>query len=270
MPTLRIALAFLAVLAAWIVFLPRQPTLLSPAPTATQEEIAPSAPNPPEATPPAASRSEPGRMERSAPVREVIPSPLAGGGDLVRMPPAASGAAVPIIADRAPTPTPGASNAPAEAGSATTPDASAPVATPDEATVAAIVPSEPQPDFRRFSQPIAVDSGTIQAGQTTLRVEGVEPIAPDARCSDGARSWPCGVRARTAFRAWLRGRSLLCSVPADAGDDVTVPCLLGEEDVGQWLVSNGWAAAAPGSRYADAQTQAKEARRGIWEFEIAN
>ena len=31
----------------------------------------------------------------------------------------------------------------------------------------------------------------------------------------GRDTWPCGVRARTAFRLWLRGRALACDVPPE-------------------------------------------------------
>jgi len=132
-------------------------------------------------------------------------------------------------------------------------------------------PAEPKvetADTRRYPFPIAIDSGTIRSGENTIHIAGVEPIAPDARCADGPRSWPCGVRARTEFRAWLRGRTLSCE-PADAGaPEAPTACRLGEEDVGEWLVRNGWANAEPGSRYAASADQARKAGRGIWQFEI--
>lgn len=255
MQRLRIAVAFVALLAAWIVFLPREPTLLTPAPFVEEAEISP------EAASPVGAETSPDTavtVERAPAVRAIVPSPLAGGGDLRRLPPAQSGAATPITSE---------TKAPSPADAAGEP----PPAPQTGETVAGAAPetaAPAQPEYRRFSQPIAIDSGTIQVGRTTLRIAGVEPIEPEARCISGDRSLPCGVRARTAVRGWLRGRSLLCPVPPEAGDDLTVPCLLGEEDVGEWLVVNGWAAAAPDSRYVEAEATAKQARRGIWEYDI--
>lgn len=126
------------------------------------------------------------------------------------------------------------------------------------------------PEREVFNRPVAVDAGTMKAGRTTLRVAGIDPISPEARCADGPQTWPCGIRARTAFRSWLRGRSVLCSVPADQRGqaDLTVSCAVGEADIGEWLVANGWAAAASGSRYADLGDAAKAERRGVWAYEI--
>lgn len=130
--------------------------------------------------------------------------------------------------------------------------------------------SSTQPKLEMFNRPVAVDAGTMKAGRTTLRVADVEPISPDTRCSDGPQTWPCGVRARTAFRSWLRGRSVMCSVPPDAqgSDDLTVSCLAGEADIGEWLVGNGWAAASSGGRYAELGESAKNQRKGIWAFDL--
>ena len=39
---------------------------------------------------------------------------------------------------------------------------------------------------------------------------------------------------------------------------------LGKQDAGAWLVSNGWARAAPSGPYAQAEAEAREAGRGIF------
>ena len=39
---------------------------------------------------------------------------------------------------------------------------------------------------------------------------------------------------------------------------------MGEEDVGEWIVANGWAEAEPGSRYVEAQERARADGRDIW------
>ena len=89
-------------------------------------------------------------------------------------------------------------------------------------------------------------------------------IAADEQCRTGGRTWPCGVNARTAFRLFLRGRALACDIPPKAGDDIVASCRLGKQDVGAWLVINGWARAAPGGPYAEAQQSAESRKKGIF------
>ncbi|MGT2466634.1 thermonuclease family protein [Mesorhizobium atlanticum] len=100
----------------------------------------------------------------------------------------------------------------------------------------------------------------------TVAISGTIDIDPHRTCTfDKAVAWPCGQRARAAFNAWLRGRALRCFLPPD--DDrfaIAAPCALGKQDVGAWLVSNGWAMAAPNGIYGKAEAVAREARMGIF------
>jgi endonuclease YncB( thermonuclease family) len=64
---------------------------------------------------------------------------------------------------------------------------------------------------------------------------------------------------------WLRGRALSCDVPAEPERRlITVECRLGAQDVGAWLVSNGWARASKGSRYEPAEAIARHSGMGIF------
>lgn len=121
--------------------------------------------------------------------------------------------------------------------------------------------------LRLLAQPVAVDAGTIAIGAGVIALPGLK--APDLarRCSSGSIDWPCGVRARTELRAYLRGRSIRCAVPEDFGatnETVTTGCTLGGGDIGEWLVRNGWAEAEAGGPYAEAEAEAKRERRGLW------
>ena len=77
-------------------------------------------------------------------------------------------------------------------------------------------------------------------------------------------SWPCGVRARTAFRLWLRGRALVCQLPDEEQAVTSARCRLGKQDAGAWLVANGWARAAPDGPYVQAEEKARAAKMGIF------
>ncbi|RIX99199.1 hypothetical protein D3218_15630 [Aureimonas flava] len=256
MQSLRIALGLLALVGLVFLILPSEPTLLAGR-SAAPPSLAEAADGmPPTATAP---RVEP---PPAAPVRTIGPTP-APTTALTRLPPVASGAATPPRADE-PEPEPAAGAAVAAATDTADDEAAT--------SEAAAAPDPDKPAFRLFARPIAVDAGTLKAGEFTLRVAGVQPVARSARCTDGAQAWPCATRARTALRGWLRGRSVLCAVtPAEAqAIEITAPCLLGEEDVGDWVVRNGWARAASGSRYEAAESEAREARRGVWAYGFAD
>ena len=45
---------------------------------------------------------------------------------------------------------------------------------------------------------------------------------------------------------------------------IVVRCRFGKQDVGAWLVSNGWARAAEGGPYRLAEIKAREAQMGIF------
>jgi endonuclease YncB( thermonuclease family) len=113
-------------------------------------------------------------------------------------------------------------------------------------------------------RPVATGSARFEAMGRSVAVAGTENVVPDERCTYEGTEWGCGIRARTAFRYFIRGRALNCTLPPDAEKDVVADCRIGSQDVGAWLVTNGWARAAPGGPYAEAEKQAREARRGIF------
>lgn len=125
-------------------------------------------------------------------------------------------------------------------------------------------PGEPRPTL--LFQPVASAAGRIEVAGHVVELEGVEVLDAAAQCtgSDG-RPWPCGTVARAAFRAWLRGRAVECTVAPTPGEKPVVSaCRLGRQDAGAWLVANGFAAALPDGAYAQAGAEAKAARRGIF------
>ncbi|RWD32295.1 MAG: thermonuclease family protein [Mesorhizobium sp.] len=129
-------------------------------------------------------------------------------------------------------------------------------------------PKTPMPDDwreTRLYRPIATSSATFEAMGRTVAISGTLGIDPDRSCSFHEAAWPCGQRARAAFNAWLRGRALKCLVPPDVDRfTIAAPCKLGRQDVGAWLVSNGWAMALPGGIYGKAEASARNAEMGIF------
>lgn len=130
------------------------------------------------------------------------------------------------------------------------------------------LPKTPMPqDWREtlLFRPVATSSAVFEAMGRTVAISGTIDIDPGRTCTFDNTAWPCGQRARAAFNAWLRGRALKCLLPPDADRfAIAAPCALGKQDVGAWLVSNGWAMAAPIGIYGKAEAVARDARMGIF------
>ena len=117
----------------------------------------------------------------------------------------------------------------------------------------------------KLFQPVATAAGLIESKGYAVAVSGIDAVKADETCSDEGKSWACGARARTAFRAFLRGRTVVCTVPPEGGrDTISAECRVGKQDIGQWLVENGWARAAQGGPYVEAENKARTAKKGIF------
>ncbi|WP_348642362.1 thermonuclease family protein [Mesorhizobium sp. B2-3-11] len=132
----------------------------------------------------------------------------------------------------------------------------------------AVPPKPKMPDDwngTKLFQPVAPAAGLIEAKGYSVAVSGIDVVGQDETCTTDGKSWPCGVRARTAFRAFLRGRAVVCTVPPEGGRArIAAECRIGKQDVGQWLVENGWARAAKGGPYVEAGDKAQSAKKGIF------
>ncbi|HEY6633381.1 MAG TPA: thermonuclease family protein [Rhizobiaceae bacterium] len=134
------------------------------------------------------------------------------------------------------------------------------------------LPPPPPPEFRNpwagkpLFRPVALESGVFESGGHTIAIEGVKSVPVDESCTFEDVSWPCGVRARAAFRLWLRGRALVCQIPEAEQDKqvMRARCRLAKQDVGAWLVANGWALAAPDGPYVQDGERARAAKAGIF------
>jgi endonuclease YncB( thermonuclease family) len=128
-------------------------------------------------------------------------------------------------------------------------------------------PPEP-PRWWRFTLPTTTDSATFEKDGKTIRVSGVAPPSVDEICPDGnGGDWPCGRTALTNLRKFLHGRAVECYFPfVDGAADITAPCRVGETDIGDWLLAQGWAMPddLATDAYRSAALAARCAGRGIW------
>jgi endonuclease YncB( thermonuclease family) len=117
----------------------------------------------------------------------------------------------------------------------------------------------------RIFRPVATAAGRIQAAGYTVAISGIAVTEPDKTCDgeDGG-TWPCGMLARTAFRNFLRLRAIECTLPSGPPTGtVTADCMVGKQDIGAWLVTQGWALAAESGPYTKAQEAAKSQHLGL-------
>lgn len=120
----------------------------------------------------------------------------------------------------------------------------------------------PVPKGTLLYRPVAPAAGEIEADGYTIRLAGIKVMPADRFCSDEAgKRWPCGAMARTAFRAWMRGRAASCDVPPKP-TEIATHCTLDGEDMALWLVRNGWAEST--GQYGDAEAEARRAKRGMF------
>ncbi len=117
---------------------------------------------------------------------------------------------------------------------------------------------------------IVRDGHTLTVDGVRYHLDGVDTPEPDQVCLDQAGdTWACGIDARDKLKAFIGDRKVEC---ADLGPGAPAAgrmarCQAGGEDLGQWLVREGWALTLEPSakgRYLDLQVQARAERRGIW------
>jgi endonuclease YncB( thermonuclease family) len=139
--------------------------------------------------------------------------------------------------------------------------------------LASPTPPAPPPDpdslpkrWRLVHKPVATSAGILDIDGVTIVLPGLDTVPTNENCTDAnGASWPCGMGARTAFRAYLRGRALNCRLPDQRPDDAILgECLLQGDDPAAWLVKNGWARAKADGPYVSLQSEAVAARRGIF------
>ncbi|ODT08905.1 MAG: hypothetical protein ABS58_00040 [Mesorhizobium sp. SCN 65-20] len=132
----------------------------------------------------------------------------------------------------------------------------------------ALPPSRSMPEDWKGTtlfHPVASAAGVIEGNGFNVAIAGVKPLDAGESCTSDGQEWNCGARARTAFRGFLRGRSVVCDVPPETERGVIVAkCRIGKQDVGEWLVANGWARADDAGPYAEAGKRAEADKKGIF------
>ena len=129
---------------------------------------------------------------------------------------------------------------------------------------------------------VVVDGGNLRAGKEVFRLARITALALDDTCaSPEGGDWPCGMAARTALRRLIRGRAVTCRRagapsgaeqqgaepgPQESGSKPSYLCEVGKQDLGEWMLQQGWAAPAQDddAKGRALTAAAKKAGRGQW------
>jgi endonuclease YncB( thermonuclease family) len=127
---------------------------------------------------------------------------------------------------------------------------------------------KPNPTTKTYYRVTVPDSGTLEAGELVIKLDGIVARPADAQCQDEkGKSWPCGAEARAALRRMIRARAVVCALPETAEQkSFTTRCAVSGTDLSTWMVRQGWAKPndPPEPALADAASAAKSEHIGIW------
>jgi endonuclease YncB( thermonuclease family) len=114
-----------------------------------------------------------------------------------------------------------------------------------------------------------VDGDTLRVGDLRIRLHGID--APEATQSCNAAAggtWACGTQATYALRQLISKQDISCQpMTLDRYGRTLARCFVGELDIQAEMVRLGlaWAFIKYSSDYVTEETQAKIAKRGIWQ-----
>ncbi len=112
------------------------------------------------------------------------------------------------------------------------------------------------------------DGGTLEAGGNVITLAGIAARGAEDSCEDElGKAWNCGAAARTAMTRLIRGRAVTCTLPPGGeAKAFAAACSVGDTDLAEWMVSQGWAEPSEpaGLAMKGAANAARAQRLGIW------
>jgi endonuclease YncB( thermonuclease family) len=109
-----------------------------------------------------------------------------------------------------------------------------------------------------------IDGDSLRRNNTEIRLAGID--APEYRqaCKDETGTdWPCGREAMRALRQMIDGGDVACEIhDTDRYERLVAVCTAGDVELNERMVRKGWAVSFGG--YASVETEARNAKRGIW------
>lgn len=117
-----------------------------------------------------------------------------------------------------------------------------------------------------------IDGDTLQIQGARIRLHGIDAPETKQSCkNEQLEPWPCGQLATNALREKINTKKIRCkSDKTDRYKRRIAICYLGDTNLNQWLVLNGWALAyRKYSRdYIESEDVARSNSSGVWSGEF--
>jgi endonuclease YncB( thermonuclease family) len=112
-----------------------------------------------------------------------------------------------------------------------------------------------------------IDGDTLAIHGRLIRLYGIDAPETAQTCSVNNRRYRCGEEAARALSEFIGERQVACDKrELDSDGRIVAVCHVGGEDMGAWMVLQGWALAhsQPSREYFDEELAARANKRGIW------
>ncbi|WP_018996192.1 thermonuclease family protein [Hirschia maritima] len=115
------------------------------------------------------------------------------------------------------------------------------------------------------------DGDSLRIGDERIRLFGIDALEGKQTCNFSGDEWACGRSSRKALERAIGRNAVSCTVyDKDKYKRSVSICRVGETDLNEGQVRNGWAVAYTkySKKYASAEKDAHANQRGIWRSEF--
>lgn len=114
---------------------------------------------------------------------------------------------------------------------------------------------------------LVMDGDTIMVALRKVRLVNLDAPELAQTCTRAGADWPCGRMAAEAMATLIADKDVTCDLTGQHSYGRKLGrCFVGGQDLGAWMVANGWAAVDPrfGDEYRPLQAKARGGRLNIW------
>ena len=114
-----------------------------------------------------------------------------------------------------------------------------------------------------------IDGDSLFLGNKEIRLEGIDAPEYHQTCyNQEEKAYPCGELSYKALQKLVNNRVVRCrKIVKDKYKREISECWVGDININEWMVRNGWAVAYTRytKAYEGAEAEAKAKQRGIWQ-----